>query len=427
MSRDGWSSRLWPAWLGRNAGVITAARVPMSAGRAIAGVVVPVYLARAGYSALELGLLFTVVAITSGVFSLGIGLASDHLGRKPFLVMVPLLTALAGLALALTLNPVVVFIAASLGSFGRGGGAGGGMVGPYRPAEQALLTQSVAPVRRTSAFARINFASSVGGVVGSLLVVLLVSDHGPRTQLLGAYRPALLAIAGFSLLAGVLAIWLVEVSRPHPEVARAPIPMFPRRSRPLLYRMWVVNGLNGAATGMFGPFMTYWLYRRYGVGAATIGELYAVVNAATLVANLAASPLARWLGIVRATTWFRILQAVLLVPMVLSPTFLIAGAFYLLRMMAQRVALPLRQSYVMGVADSDELARVSAWSSVPSQVTSAAAPALAGDLFEHALLSLPFLLGGALQLASALTFYAFFRHRPPAEEVAAASASEDSG
>ena len=397
----------------------------MSAGRAIAGVVIPVYLARAGYSALELGLLFTLVAVTSGVFSLGIGLASDHLGRKPFLVVVPLITATAGFALALTLNPVVVFTAACLGSFGRGGGAGGGMVGPYRPAEQALLTQSVPAARRTSAFARVNFASSLGAVVGSLMVVVLVSDHGPRSSLLAAYRPALLAIAGFSLVAGLLAIWLVEVASRPPGRDQAPIPMFPCRSRPLLYRMWVVNGLTGAATGMFGPFMTYWLYRRYGVGAGTIGELYAVVNAASLVANLAAAPLARWLGIVRATSWFRILQAVLLVPMVLSPTFLIAGAVYLVRMMAQRVALPLRQSYIMGTADQDELARVSAWSSVPSQVTSAAAPALAGDLFEHALLEVPFLLGAALQLASALAFYAFFRHRPPAEEVAAVASPEE--
>ncbi len=413
-----------PPWMGRNLTIIMAARIPMSGGRAIAGVVVPIYLAQAGYGALALGALFAVVAATSALLSTAIGIASDRWGRKAFMVAVPILTAGCAVALALTLDPVVVFLAASLGSFGRGGGAGGGTVGPYRPAEQALTGDSVAPSHRTPAFARLNFASSAGAVVGSLLIGPLAHSV-PRGQVLQGYRPEFLVIAAGSTLAGLMALWLVEAKRRSSGDGPA-LPLLPRRSRGLLYRLWVVNGLNGIGVGMFGPFLAYWLYRRYGVGPGSVGDLYAVVNGATLVANLGAAPLANWFGLVRATFWFRVLQGLLLIPMVLSPTFVLAGAVYLVRMLCQRVALPLRQSYAMGVSDPAERGAVAAWSEVPSQVLGAGAPSLAGALFSDSLLALPFIVGGALQVLSALAFYLFFRGRPPAEErtTPAAPASE---
>ncbi|MGH9066155.1 MAG: MFS transporter, partial [Acidimicrobiales bacterium] len=192
--------------------------------------------------------------------------------------------------------------------------------------------------------------------------------------------------------------------------------ILPRSSAALLWRLWATNALNGTAVGMFGPFVSYWFYRRYGVGAATIGELYAVISAATTVANLSAAGLGRKWGLIRTATGFRLAQAALLVPMVFAPTFALAGATYLVRMLAQRVSMPLRQSYVMAMADPAERARVAALSRLTSQGTSAGSPALAGELFDHVALAAPFLVGAALQMASAIAYFAFFHQRPPEEE-----------
>lgn len=102
--------------------------------------------------------------------------------------------------------------------------------------------------------------------------------------------------------------------------------------------------------------------------------------------------------------------------MVLAPSFWLAGGIYLLRMLAQRVGLPLRQSYVLGVVRSEERGTVGALSNLPSQVTSAASPTLAGYLFDHVSLSLPFEIGALLQLLNTLMFYAFFRDVQTPEE-----------
>ena len=106
----------------------------------------------------------------------------------------------------------------------------------------------------------------------------------------------------------------------------------------------------------------------------------------------------------------------LLPPVVLAPTFWLAGGFYLLRMLAQRVGLPLRQSYVMGVASPEERGAVGALANLPSQATSAASPTLAGYLFDHVALALPFEIGAILQGVNTALFFLFFHAAPPPEE-----------
>lgn len=424
---SGWLGGRGPLRLGRNVTVAAEARVAMSAARALAGVVVPVYLASAGYSAFRLGVLFVVVGVVNALLSTAVGFLSDRVGRKVFLVVVPLLAAGAGVAYALTLDPVVVFAAAAIGSFGKGGGAGGGSIGPYAPAEQALVAESVDPADRNVAFGWLGLGSSLGAVTGALLAAGLARGHPHGLEALAAYRPAFVALAACATAAGLLGLLFAETG-PRRRVApsREHGPLLPRGSLGLLYRLWIANAINGMAVGMLGPFVSYWFYRRFGVGAGTIGELYAVINAATALSNLGGAGFARRWGLVRASSAARVAQALLLVPMVMAPSFAMAGGIYLVRMLAQRVSVPLRQSYVMARADPAERARVAALSRLSAQGTSAASPALAGELFDHVALAAPLLVGAAFQLANAVVYFALFRQRPPEEE-ALAEGSEAAG
>ncbi len=159
------------------------------------------------------------------------------------------------------------------------------------------------------------------------------------------------------------------------------------------------------------------------MGPGQIGVLFAVINAATAASTLTAAGFARRWGLVRTVTMVRVIQAVLLVPMVLAPSFVAAGAVYLVRMVVQRIGMPLRQSYVLAMADPGERAAVGALSNLPSQTTMAVAPLAAGYLFDEVSLSLPFVIAGALQLANAALYWGFFRGLPPEEEVAARAAA----
>ena len=91
---------LRPPWASRTLTLVWSARVSISAGRALAGVVAPLYLAALGFRGLELGELFVGVALASAVLSAGVGLLSDRVGRKPFLIVFPMLTAAAAVVFA---------------------------------------------------------------------------------------------------------------------------------------------------------------------------------------------------------------------------------------------------------------------------------------------------------------------------------------
>ena len=420
-----------PEWWGRNYGIVFAARVAMSVGRALAGVTAPIYLALEGFGAFELSLYVMVVAIASAVMSTAIGLSSDRVGRRPFLICVPLLTAGAAAGFAVTASAPLLFILGALGSFGRGAGAGAGNVGPYQPAEVAFVTDFLPPRHRNAGFGRLTFGSSLGATIGSLFGLLVSSSHTRGAAATAAFRPAFLAIAATSALAGLVAVWLSDprsdraaaaklAARTEPGARGAQSHggrwRLPRKSLWLLYRLSVTNTLNGMAIGMFGPFVTYWLYRRFGAGAAEVGVLYAVVNAATMASSLSAAGLARRWGVVRTVSMVRTAQALLIVPMVLSPSFIFAGGVYFVRMVVQRVGLPLRQSYATGLAHPDERASVAALSNLPSQLAQSASPLLTGYLFEAVSLSVPFEIAAGLQFANAATFWAFFRRHPPEDE-----------
>lgn len=418
-------ARVSPTWLTRELWLLLSARTCMSATRALAGVVVPIYLAVVGFKGVTLGVLFAAVAVTSAALTACIGLLSDRYGRKPFIVGLPWLAALSAIGFAFTRDARLLIVFASLGSFGRGAGAGGGAIGPYQPAEQALLADAVAAEHRNSLFGRVAFASSVGALIGSgpltALPGLLARLGWSSLGGIAGFRLTFFVLAGVAFLAGALVLPLQEARRPprpgpRPRRRALALPRLSAVSWSLLRRLALTNALNGLAVGFFGPFITYWFYRRFGAGPAQIGALYAVINLAALGANLSAARVAARWGLVRTITLSRGLQAALMIPMVLTPTFWLAGAFYLLRMVAQRMGLPLRQSYVMGVSPVEERGTIGALSNLPSQASSALSPTLAGYLFDHVALALPFEVGAAIQGASTLAFFLFFRHLPPPEE-----------
>ena len=405
-----WWAALWPEWVDANLRIVLGARFAMSAARAIAGVVTALYLSAEGFSALELGALFVCVTVASALMSTSIGLWSDRVGRKPFLVIVPLLAALGALVYSDTRVPVLLFVFAALGSFGRGAGAGGGSVGPYQPAESAFVAEGVPTTKRSAAFGRLAFVSSLGALAGGLLAGLArVRPHLSGVAATSAYRPAFLATATLAGIAGLLALRLHAGREPRSGVERARRRIrWPRQSWPVLWRFWVTNGVNGLATGMTGPFLSYWLYRRYGASPGTIGLLFAVVNLGSLASSLSSAAIGRRFGTVRAIVAVRAVSGVLLVPMVLAPSFWLAGACYFVRMLTQRVGMPLRQSFTQDMADPSERASLAALSNLPAQATMATSQLLAGYLFDEVSLTAPFELAAAFQCLNALLYGILF-------------------
>jgi MFS family permease len=167
---------------------------------------------------------------------------------------------------------------------------------------------------------------------------------------------------------------------------------------------------------MLGPIVVYWFYRRFGVTAAQLAEVFFVLNLVSALPYLMAGRIALRLGSVRAVVLTRAVSSVLLVLVVLMPTFMTAAAIYGLRMLFNILSIPVRQSYLMGVIPAPERSSASGFANFPSQVMSAVGPYVAGVFMQNLFLSLPLEFAAAMQGLNTFLYWFFFRNVLPPEE-----------
>ena len=79
--------------------IINLAGFLRSLGVGLMGVVLGIYLSRIGFSAFRIGVVVATGLAGSTVATTVVGFAADRIGRKRFLLILSILTALGGLAL----------------------------------------------------------------------------------------------------------------------------------------------------------------------------------------------------------------------------------------------------------------------------------------------------------------------------------------
>ncbi|HZO83436.1 MAG TPA: MFS transporter [Candidatus Binataceae bacterium] len=424
-----------PAWLNRDLALLFVGRALRSLTQSCLTIVVPIYVAFLGFGALDLGYLFTAAALASAALAAAVGFLSDRFGRRNLLIAMSLLTTAAGVAFALAHSFALLMLAAAMGTVGRTGPAGAGAsVGPYYPAEQALVAEHSSDRARTTAFGALAFVGVVAGAFGSLMAALpMLARVHFGASVLGGFRAVFWIVA-------VLGVVMAAVTMPVHEAARTQTLAVPpantrnlsaatsdapgsgrrlglsRESWWLVLRFAAINGVNGLAVGMLGPFVVYWFYRRFAVNAAQLGQLFFVINLAAGVPNLLVGRISRLLGAVSTVVWARAISAAFLLATVLMPSFLGAACMYTLRAVSGALWIPVRQSYLMGLIEPRERATAAGLTNVPLQITSLVSPYFAGLMMATLWLASPIALAAILQGSTAAMYWGFFRAIPAPEE-----------
>src|SRR5437870_1507533 len=125
-------------------------------------VILFLYLASLGMSEQRIGVLLTLTLIGDTIISLGLTTSADRIGRRRTLVIGAVLMILGGAAFALTHNPIVLLLAATIGVISPSGNE----VGPFLAVEQAALAHVVPGQRRTHVFAWYNLAGYFATALG---------------------------------------------------------------------------------------------------------------------------------------------------------------------------------------------------------------------------------------------------------------------
>ena len=132
---------------------------------------------------------------------------------------------------------------------------------------------------------------------------------------------------------------------------------------------------------------------------------------------LAASAIARRIGLVNTMVLTHLPSNVLLALVPLMPTAPLAVAVLLARFSISQMDVPTRQSYTLAVVDPDERSAAAGVTGISRTVGAALAPVVAGPLYASAALAgIPFLASGLLKIAYDVALWRSFRKVKPPEE-----------
>ena len=378
-------------------------------------VVLALYLAEAGLTEAQIGLLFTLTLAGDAFISLWLTTSADRFGRKRTLILGALLMAGASLAFILTRNVILLVIAAIVGVISPSGNE----IGPFLSVEQAGLTQLIPNKRRTQIFAWYNlagsFATATGALSGGWLAqVLQDSEWTP----LDSYRLVLIgyALGGFLLL--LLFVNLSKGVEVEASQDRSKRVLGLHRSRNVVFKLSSLFAMDAFAGGLLvQSLLAYWFHVRFGIESGILGSIFFGANILAGISALLAVRLAEKFGLINTMVFTHIPSNILLILVPLMPTLPLAIGVLLLRFSISQMDVPTRQSYTVAVVAPDERSAASGITAIARSVGASISPALTGLLFSSpALFSVPFFLSGGLKIIYDLMLYREFRAVKPPEE-----------
>jgi predicted MFS family arabinose efflux permease len=400
----------------RDAYLLFGTRVARMFAYGFLAVVLALYLAQAGLSEAEIGLLLTLTLVGDAAISLWITTNADRIGRRRMLVVGAGLMLFAGILFVLTHNFVLLLIAATIGVISPSGYE----VGPFLAIEQASLTQLLPGERRTQVFAWYNlvgsFATAAGSLAGGGMAQML---QGGGVAPLDSYRAV---VVGYAAMGVILGLLFSRLSPQVEAVAGSSQPAAGRlglhRSRGVVFRLAALFSLDAFAGGfVVQSFVAYWFHTRFGVEPGALGGIFFGANILAGISALSAARIASKIGLIRTMVFTHIPSNVLLVLVPLMPTLPLAVTVLLLRFSISQMDVPTRQSYTMAVVAPDERSAAAGVTGIARTVGASLSPAIAGPLLGvAALASVPFFLAGGLKIVYDLSLYRSFRGVRPPEE-----------
>jgi MFS family permease len=418
-----------------NAQLLLLGRLFMSASQSLSSVAVPLALISTGMTSVGIGGILAAMIVLGMVEMVIIGAYADRGHLRLLVTLLPSTSVICAIPFLLGANAWWLGVATVIGGYGGGSGATSGGTGPYQPAEYGWVAHSFSHAMRTRLISVFSATSVAGVLIGGILTLAArpLSDligFGPSTS--AQAKTLMLFVAILAVVPTVVGLLVTEPVHIRPA---APAPgepragsfsrlwrlIWPSRSQTFFWRQSIVGGLNGAAIGCYGSFVTVWLIVEFQATTAAIGILNIAIAAGAVVGDSLCPALARRYGLVRAITVTRYVQALLIIPITFAPTLFWAEALLFVRQMVQRLNLPLRDSYAISQASDGEKGRVTALTSLTTQGAMAASTEVAGVLIARIGYAIPFVGSALVQLASAITFSYYFRHQPPPEEITVAA------
>jgi MFS family permease len=380
-------------------------------------VLAAVYLAKRGFPETEIG-----IVLSAGLAGVLAGtvygtFCADRIGRRRSLVLLALLAAAGGFALAWTDS---LWAAAAAAFFGMVSAQGTDR-GAAQALEQAILPGIVAAPERTRVFAWYNALQDAGGAAGALLAALpAVLRDGLALPERRAYDATIFAYALLFVAVSLMYLRLSRAAESSAGSARSDAHALPPSAKRDVYRFSALSALDAVGGGFIGSaLIAYYLYARFGVGEGALALLFTAARVMNVLSHFGAAWIAARIGLVNTMVFTHIPSSLLLLTLPIAPSFVVAAALFILREGLTEMDVPTRQSYLMAIVPEHERSWAAGLSQLARAAGRMAAPAFAGAAMQAGALWLPLVAGATIKIGYDLLLWRAFRRVKPPEEAAA--------
>jgi len=404
-----------PAQPRRDRILINAAGFLRSLGVGLVGVVLGIYLFRIGFSSVSIGLVVAAGLAGTALATLLVSLFADRFGRRQALILLAMLSAGGGIALAFIPSLPLLLVTAFLTMLN---GTGSDRSASYA-VEQGILPGLAPDARRTWNLAWYNVLLDGGGSLGALgaSLPILLQRH-LQVSMVAAYKSLFLGYAGLWLVVAVLATFLspaVEVVRAsQSEGWRYTIAPHTRIVLPKLTALFSLDAFGGGF--LTDALVAYWFFRRFNIPEQDLGLLFFGVHVLNALSHLGAAWLARRIGLVNTMVFTHLPSSLFLMAVPFAPSFRWAVALFLCREALVEMDVPTRQSYVAAMVRPEERTLASGVTNLARNVFWGVGSAAAGLLMQVFSFSAPLLIGGGSKVVYDVLLYGSFRGLKPPEE-----------
>lgn len=396
--------------------LINAAGFLRSFGVGLMGVVLGIYLFRSGLTSVAIGFVIAVGLAGSALATTFMSFRADRVGRKRFLLLLSLLSAVGGIALALSPSLPLLLTMAFIGMVN---GTGTDRSAAFA-LDQAVVPGLVPDVRRTWSLAWYNVLLDGGGSLGALGAALpLLLQHRLSLSVLSSYQIVFLGYSALCVAVSVLYLFLSPAVEIAMSSTLAPISFgIAPESRRIVARLTGLFSLDAFGGGFLtDALVAYWFFRRFGIAEQGLSVVFFAVHLLNAGSHLGAAWLARHIGLVNTMIFTHLPSSLFLMAIPFAPSFKWAVVLFLCREALVEMDVPTRQSYVAALVKPSERTFASGITNVARNVFWAVGSGVAGAMMQLLSFSAPLLVGGGAKVTYDLLLYRSFRAVKPPEEI----------
>jgi MFS family permease len=398
----------------RDLALINAAAFLRSFGVGMMGVLLGVYLFRTGLTSAAIGLVIAVGLAGSALATVLVGLIADLVGRRSFLLILSLLSGVAGIALAVAPSLAVLAILAFVGML-NGTGTDRSAASAL---DQAVIPGLVSDAKRTWSLAWYNVLLDGGGALGAMAAALpILLQRQLSVSVLRSYRLVFFGYFGLCLAVAALYSFL------SPALEVSPAGLAPTRtkitpeSKSIVAKLTALFSLDALGGGFLtDALVAYWFFRRFGIDEQSLGFVFFAVHVLNAASHLGAAWLAGRIGLVKTRVFTHLPSSLFLIAVPFATSFKVAILLFLCREALVEMDVPTRQSYLAAVVLPNERTFASGFTNLARNVWWAVGSGVAGLVMQNLAFSAPLVIGGGMKVTYDVALYRAFRKLRPPEE-----------